>query len=205
MALGFLEEYQGTRPEQVVLSCGDVVILYTDGLVEARDANGQNYGLNRLEEIVAANTCLDAVELREVILNDLFTFTGCRQQRDDVTLVILKKDLERGVSVLEIKVNKEKEKATLLVAGELDYSNVAQLQQEIARQEAPVVEVVLKDLQFMDSSGAGMLLNQARLLSRQNRVLKITHIPANIRHDLEIIGFFRVLETLKGTPQSGGE
>lgn len=205
MALGFLEEYQGTRPEQVVLSCGDVVILYTDGLVEARDANGQNYGLNRLEEIVAANTCLDAVELREVILNDLFTFTGCRQQRDDVTLVILKKDLERGVSVLEIKVNKEKEKATLLVAGELDYSNVAQLQQEIARQEAPVVEVVLKDLQFMDSSGAGMLLGQARLLSRQNRVLKITHIPANIRHDLEIIGFFRVLETLKGTPQSGGE
>ncbi|MDK2894550.1 MAG: hypothetical protein PWQ98_676 [Moorella sp. (in: firmicutes)] len=106
---------------------------------------------------------------------------------------------------MEIRVNKEKEKATLLVAGELDYSNVAQLQQEIERQEAPVVEVVLKELQFMDSSGAGMLLNQARLLSQQNRVLKITHIPANIRHDLEIIGFFRVLETLKGAPQSGGE
>ncbi|MDK2894551.1 MAG: phosphoserine phosphatase RsbU/P [Moorella sp. (in: firmicutes)] len=96
VALGFLEEYQGTRPEQVVLSRGDVVILYTDGLVEARDAKGQNYGLNRLKEIVAANTCLDAVELQEVILNDLFTFTGCRQQRDDVTLVILKKELEKG-------------------------------------------------------------------------------------------------------------
>ncbi|QGP92032.1 STAS domain protein [Neomoorella glycerini] len=106
---------------------------------------------------------------------------------------------------MEIRVNNEKEKATLLVAGELDYSNVAQLQQEIERQEAPLVEVDLKDLQFMDSSGAGMLLSQARLLSRQNRVLKITHIPANIRHDLEIIGFFRVLETLKGAPQSRGE
>ncbi|MBE3580307.1 MAG: STAS domain-containing protein [Thermoanaerobacteraceae bacterium] len=106
--------------------------------------------------------------------------------------------------MLQIRVNKERGKTTLVVAGELDYSNIAQLQEEIERQEAPRVEVNLKDLQFMDSSGAGMLLHQARLLRSQNRILEITHIPANISHDLEIIGFFRVLETLQGAPQRGG-
>lgn len=92
VALGFLDEYQGTGPEQFILSRGDVVVMYTDGLIEARNAGGQHYGLNRLTGIVAANAGLDAGDLQDVILRDLFTFTGCKQQRDDVTLVILKRD-----------------------------------------------------------------------------------------------------------------
>ncbi|BCV21088.1 PP2C family protein-serine/threonine phosphatase [Moorella sp. Hama-1] len=90
VALGLLEGYQGTGPDAVCLAPGDIILLYTDGLVEARNGQGQTYGLRRLEEITSANSCHNATELREIILNDLFTFTGCRQQRDDVTLVVLK-------------------------------------------------------------------------------------------------------------------
>ncbi|AKX95783.1 serine phosphatase [Moorella thermoacetica] len=91
VALGLLEGYQGTEPDTVSLAPGDVVLLYTDGLVEARNGQGQTYGLKRLENITLANSCQNAIQLRDTILNDLFTFTGRKQQRDDVTLVILKR------------------------------------------------------------------------------------------------------------------
>lgn len=91
VAVGLLEGYQGTEPDKVYLARGDIVLLYTDGLVEARNGQGQTYGLKHLKEITSANSYHNATKLREIILNDLFTFTGCRQQRDDVTLVVLKK------------------------------------------------------------------------------------------------------------------
>ncbi|BCV21089.1 STAS domain-containing protein [Moorella sp. Hama-1] len=105
---------------------------------------------------------------------------------------------------LEVRVYTEKDKTVLQVAGELDFSNINLLQQEIERQETRTVEIDCGDLQFMDSSGAGMLLSMARILDLQNRTLKVTHIPEPIRHDLEIIGFFRVLETLKASRWTGG-
>ena len=88
---------------------------------------------------------------------------------------------------MEVRVNTEKDKTVLRVAGELDFSNIDLLQQEIGRQETETIEIDCGDLQFMDSSGAGMLLSVARYLNLQNRVLKITRIPEPIRHDLEFL------------------
>ncbi|HHW44699.1 MAG TPA: STAS domain-containing protein [Desulfotomaculum sp.] len=85
----------------------------------------------------------------------------------------------------------------LEVKGELDFSNVEQLQQEIQRRPEEVVEIDLQGLRFIDSSGVGMLLSQVRHLYKQGRTLKIVHIPDFIREDLEVIGFFHVLEVLK--------
>lgn len=109
------------------------------------------------------------------------------------------------MSGLEVRVNTGKDKTVLRVVGELDFSNINLLKQEIEHQATKTIEIDCGDLQFMDSSGAGMLLSIARNLNLQNRVLKITRIPEPIRHDLEIIGFFRVLETLKASRLTGGD
>lgn len=106
---------------------------------------------------------------------------------------------------MEIRTHIEKDRAVLRVAGELDFSNINLLQQEIERQETKTVEVDCRDLQFMDSSGAGMLLSIVRLMDLQNRTLKITYIPEHIYHDLEIIGFFRVLAALQASRPTGGD
>ncbi|MBF7084010.1 STAS domain-containing protein [Desulfallas sp. Bu1-1] len=101
---------------------------------------------------------------------------------------------------VEINIRQKKGMVSLMVKGELDFSNVDQLQQEIQRRSEEVVEVDLRGLQFIDSSGAGMLLSQARLLYKQGRTLRIVNIPGLIREDLEVIGFFRVLEVLGINP-----
>ncbi len=104
----------------------------------------------------------------------------------------------------EVSVNREKDRTILRVAGELDFSNINQLQQEIERQETKTIEIDCSALQFMDSSGAGLLLSIARVLNQQNRILEITHIPEHIYHDLDIIGVFRVLESFKASRPTGG-
>ncbi|WP_341474019.1 STAS domain-containing protein [Desulfofundulus thermobenzoicus] len=98
---------------------------------------------------------------------------------------------------MEIRVRQKKGMVILEVEGELDFSNVEQLQQEIQRRPEEVVEIDLQGLRFIDSSGVGMLLSQVRHLYKQGRTLKIVHIPDFIREDLEVIGFFQVLEVLK--------
>lgn len=103
---------------------------------------------------------------------------------------------------MEIKVRQEKGMVTLEVEGELDFSNVEQLQREIQRRTEEVVEIDLQGLRFIDSSGAGMLLSQARHLYKQGRTLRIVRIPELIREDLEMIGFFRVLEVLETNPNA---
>lgn len=97
---------------------------------------------------------------------------------------------------MEVKVREDKNKAILEVVGELDFSNIEYLRQEIMRQQAKNLEIDLSKLKFMDSSGAGLLLTQARELSLKGRTLQITHIPEEIRESLELIGFFQVMATL---------
>jgi serine phosphatase RsbU (regulator of sigma subunit) len=67
----------------------DVLVFYTDGLVEARNAQGQEYGEARLERAVARAGQKGSVrEIRDAVLGDLANFKGDSEQADDITLVV---------------------------------------------------------------------------------------------------------------------
>jgi sigma-B regulation protein RsbU (phosphoserine phosphatase) len=68
---------------------GDLLVLYTDGLVEARNARDEEYGEPRLRRAVArAAASRTAREIRDAILGDLSNFKGDQEQADDMTLVV---------------------------------------------------------------------------------------------------------------------
>jgi len=69
---------------------GDVVILCTDGILEAMNAAGQQYGLGGLKRMVEKNAALSAAELVEAIRGDLLHFVVAARQQDDQTLLLLK-------------------------------------------------------------------------------------------------------------------
>jgi sigma-B regulation protein RsbU (phosphoserine phosphatase) len=74
-----------------VLLSRDLLVFYTDGLVEARNAQGQDYGDARVQRAVArvAGTgSASAREVRDAILGDLSNFKGDQEQSDDITLVV---------------------------------------------------------------------------------------------------------------------
>jgi len=74
----------------VTLECGDWLVIFTDGVTEAENHLGEEYGEDRLLVPLSANASLGAPALLQAILDDLDEFVGQTQQHDDVTLMLLK-------------------------------------------------------------------------------------------------------------------
>ena len=72
------------------LTPGDVIVLYTDGLIEHRNADGEEYGIERLTNAISDHRQLEARALHNALLRDLAAFTGGQPSySDDLTLVVL--------------------------------------------------------------------------------------------------------------------
>lgn len=76
----------GTATE--VVEPGEKLVVYTDGLTEARDNARGFYGEERVVEVIADAACADAQAVVKVLLDDLDAFTTGRA-RDDVTLIVV--------------------------------------------------------------------------------------------------------------------
>ena len=74
----------------VQLQEGDVLILYTDGVTEAQNKEGEFYGEDRLVKLLKKEKTESSVELRNLIANDVRSFFGEETQYDDMTLVVIK-------------------------------------------------------------------------------------------------------------------
>jgi serine phosphatase RsbU (regulator of sigma subunit) len=68
-------------------SAGDRLILYTDGLTEATNSNGEEFGESKLVRLGILNVALDASHLLEVIRKEVASFSGGSFQ-DDFTLLV---------------------------------------------------------------------------------------------------------------------
>ncbi len=69
---------------------GDVMVVYTDGIVEARGAGQEEYGEDRLKQRLEECYYQDADAIKQFILNDLNTFTTGQPIHDDQTLLVIK-------------------------------------------------------------------------------------------------------------------
>ncbi|MRG97707.1 PP2C family protein-serine/threonine phosphatase [Polyangium spumosum] len=76
------------QDDELVLEDGDVMVLYTDGVTEARSASGEMYGMKRLTERIEALGAEPVEKIRDVILDDVAAFAEA--QDDDVTLLVLR-------------------------------------------------------------------------------------------------------------------
>ncbi|MCD4701611.1 MAG: SpoIIE family protein phosphatase [Candidatus Aegiribacteria sp.] len=74
----------------VELESGDVLILYTDGLTEAMNSSGFEFGTDRLYNVVLENRDLSANQISSGILDAVNSYSKGSPQGDDQTLVVLK-------------------------------------------------------------------------------------------------------------------
>jgi sigma-B regulation protein RsbU (phosphoserine phosphatase) len=79
-------------PGSVTLRPGDVLVLYTDGVVEVMNPSGEMFGLDRLEEAVRAPHGASARARVEAVLEATRAFAGRDGYDDDFTLVIVGRD-----------------------------------------------------------------------------------------------------------------
>ncbi len=72
------------------LKHGDTVLLYTDGVVEATNTEGEMFGYERLEDMLHTNEGLKPRALLAMLLHELRAWGGA-DQADDITMVILRR------------------------------------------------------------------------------------------------------------------
>jgi sigma-B regulation protein RsbU (phosphoserine phosphatase) len=75
----------------VPLERGDCLILYTDGVTEALDSNGDEFGLERTIEAVRASADKGAAAIVTRVIDDVRNFVGSQPQNDDITLIAIRK------------------------------------------------------------------------------------------------------------------
>lgn len=88
IALGVLPELNYTETT-IPLDAGASVFLYTDGITEAEDISGQQFGRERLEAKLASLNGEHPQELMDSVLTDLRTFSGGAKQFDDITCMAI--------------------------------------------------------------------------------------------------------------------
>ena len=82
----FIEEHE------VELSHGDALVLYTDGVTEAKNPQGVQYNLDRLRDMLIKQGSMSmpsAQKIRDGIIDDVMSWSRTRQ--DDVTVMVLRR------------------------------------------------------------------------------------------------------------------
>jgi len=87
--LGVLRDYE-YRNNEVTAQAGDIFVLYTDGLIETRDEQGRDFGLERLRELVAQAPDDSAQALCNIVVQAIQAHQGGPLGSDDQTLLVLR-------------------------------------------------------------------------------------------------------------------
>src|SRR6266403_4501244 len=75
----------------LTLNRGDCLLLYTDGVTEALDGNGDEFGPDRMIESVRASAPEGAPAVITRLIDELRSFVGAQPQNDDITLIAIRK------------------------------------------------------------------------------------------------------------------
>jgi sigma-B regulation protein RsbU (phosphoserine phosphatase) len=76
--------------ETIQLSAGDLFVAYTDGIVESINEYGEEYGENRLVQLIQQNRGLPAEGIKEIIIKSVLDWAFAEERDDDMTLIIAK-------------------------------------------------------------------------------------------------------------------
>src|SRR6266567_4456437 len=84
------------REGRTQLQHGDVLVIYSDGVTEAANPSGEEFGPTRLYEVVSRNIDASAAGIRDRIESALTKFAQGTRAADDITLVIVKRQAEKA-------------------------------------------------------------------------------------------------------------
>ena len=83
-----IAEYIGKA--QISLETGDGIVLYTDGITEAENPAGEQYGMDRLCNILQIQWNADAESVKQAVIDDVRNFMEGQKVYDDISLLVLK-------------------------------------------------------------------------------------------------------------------
>ncbi len=79
------------KNEKVKINKGDSVVLFTDGITEAMNIKNEEFGQEKMEEIMASSSDFSAQETADRIIKAVENFAAGAEQSDDIALIVLKR------------------------------------------------------------------------------------------------------------------
>lgn len=76
--------------KKIMMKSGDVCVFYTDGVTESRSSSGEEFGYERLLEVVDTNKHRTSEEIKEAIIQTVWNYTDAKGYHDDLTIFVVK-------------------------------------------------------------------------------------------------------------------
>ena len=89
LALGVMEDSQYAKAHREIVA-GQILVMATDGIWEARNAAGEMFGKDRLYKVIRQNASQSAAEIQTAVFDSVHRFRKNTPLEDDMTLVIVK-------------------------------------------------------------------------------------------------------------------
>ena len=89
--LGMLAGVPIDSPQEIDVAPGDILLLVTDGFFEWANAQDEQFGVERMEEVIRANSHRPAKEIISTLYEAVLQFAAGTQQLDDLTAVVVKR------------------------------------------------------------------------------------------------------------------
>jgi serine phosphatase RsbU (regulator of sigma subunit) len=89
IALGVIEDAAYTSSQRHIAP-GQIILIATDGIWEARNPNGEMFGKDRLYRLIRKNSSATAAQIQSTILQSIRRFQKNAKLEDDMTLVVIK-------------------------------------------------------------------------------------------------------------------
>lgn len=91
LPFGILPSFQSDPPLRLQLQTGDLVLLATDGFFEWEDNRGEQFGVQRMEEVMRDSRDLRASDIIARLYDAVIRFSKGTRQQDDLTAVLIKR------------------------------------------------------------------------------------------------------------------
>lgn len=94
MPMGVMPDMLMDLADPIRLAPGDIFLLLTDGFLEWQRPDGQQYGRDRLVEVLRRHRSQPTAQLIQTIYQDVLRFSGSTPQADDLTAIAIKRRME---------------------------------------------------------------------------------------------------------------
>ncbi len=88
VALGMVRGFRYKASDPVALRTGDILFLYTDGIVETMNAQKEQFGIERAAELVRRHRDRSSRDLCDILRREVDEFSGHAPQQDDLTMIL---------------------------------------------------------------------------------------------------------------------
>lgn len=89
-ALGLMADVK-YQSQSVTLKTNDILLIYSDGLTEARNTRGEFFGMERLQDVLTKNSKLNTETLGNKLIQETTAFIGDARPHDDLSVILLKR------------------------------------------------------------------------------------------------------------------